>query len=140
MKRTYVDANVLIAAFQGREPLAERAMTVLDDPERALVVSDYLRLEVLAKPTFLKLREEMEFMQSVFEASSEQIASSPELTSRAVSLACKYDLSPIDALHIGTAVVAGVDEFVTAEKPTKPLCKVAEVRVLSIHSDAANPL
>lgn len=135
MKRTYLDASVLIAAFQGKDAIAERAMAVLDDPERAVVVSDYLRLEVLPKPTFHERRVEIEFMQSVFDGASEHIASSPELTDRAVSLASQYDLSPIDALHVGAAAVAGVDEFVTAEKPTKPLCKIkiSGIQVTSIY-------
>lgn len=51
-------------------------------------------------------------------------------------MASKYDMTPIDALHIGAAAVAGVDEFVTMEKPTKPMCKVEEVKVVSIHSEA----
>ena len=52
MKRVYIDANVLIAAFQGEEQIAQRALRVLDDPALKLVISDYLRLEVLPKPTF----------------------------------------------------------------------------------------
>jgi len=136
MRRTYIDASVLIAAFRGEESVAERALRVLDDPDRALVVSDYLRLEVLPKPTFHKCREEIEFMQEVFDNASESISTSPELTGCALAMASKYDMTPIDALHIGAASVARVDELVTVEKPTKPMCKVTEVRVLSIHSEA----
>ena len=135
MKRTYVDANVLIAAFQGEKAVAERALKVLDDPDRALVVSDYLRLEVFPKPTFHKRQEEVEFMQAVFENAAEKVSTSDELTERAVELAARYDMTPIDALHVGAAVVAGVDELVTMEKPTKPMCRVSEVEVVSIHSD-----
>ena len=65
MKRTYVDANVLIAAFQGKEQISQRAMRVLEDPDRILVVSDYLRLEVLPKPTFQKREEEIQFMHKL---------------------------------------------------------------------------
>lgn len=136
MKRTYIDANVLIAAFRGEEKVAERALKVLDDPDRRLVVSDYLRLEVLPKPTFHKRQEEVEFMQAVIENAAEQVSTSDELTERAVELAARYDMTPIDALHVGAAVVAGVDELVTMEKPTKPMCRVSEVEVVSIHSDA----
>jgi predicted nucleic acid-binding protein len=71
MKRTYIDANVLIAAFQGEESVAQRALRVLDDPDRQLVVSDYLRLEVLPKPTFYRRGEEVEFMQSVLDQAEE---------------------------------------------------------------------
>ncbi len=136
MKRTYIDANVLIAAFQGKKEASKRALQVLDDPERALVVSDYLRLEVLPKPIFHNRREEVEFMQAVFESAAEQVPISRELTEKAIELASRYDLTPLDALHAGAAVIAEVDELVTMEKPTKPLCQVSEVRVVSIHSDA----
>lgn len=136
MKRTYIDANVLIAAFRGEEKVAERALKVLDDPDRALVVSDYLRLEVLPKPRFHNKQEEVEFMQAVFENAAEKVSTSDELTERAVELASRYDMTPIDALHVGAAVLAGVDELVTMENPTKPMCRVSEVEVVSIHSDA----
>jgi predicted nucleic acid-binding protein len=129
----------LIAAFQGEELLARRALQVLDDPNRKLVISDYLRLEVLPKPTFHKRQEEIDFMQAIFDGASENVATSPELTGRAVAMASKYDMTPMDALHIGAAAISGVDELVTMEKPTKPMCRVTEVKVISIHSgsDAA---
>jgi hypothetical protein len=38
----------------------------------------------------------------------------------ALRLASEYDLSPMDALHAACALMAGVDEFVTLEKPGKP--------------------
>ncbi len=134
MKRTYIDANVLIAAFQGEEQIARQAMEVLDDPTRLLVVSDYLRLEVLPKPTFHKQREEIEFMQAIFEGAAENVITSSKLTEFALDMASKYDMTPVDALHIGAAMIAGVDEFVTMEKPTKPICRVEEVKVVSIYS------
>ena len=68
MKRTYIDASVLIAAYRGKEPECWRAFEVIDDPDRSFVVSDYLRLEVLPKPTFYKRTEEIEFMREIIEA------------------------------------------------------------------------
>jgi len=136
MKRTYIDANVLIAAFQGEEKVAHRALQVLDDPDRKLVVSDYLRLEVLPKPTFHKRQKEIDFMQAVFEGAAENLSTSSELTALALDMASKYDMTPIDALHVGAAAVAGIDELVTMEKPTKPMCRVKEVKVVSIHSES----
>jgi len=138
MKRTYIDANVLIAAFQGEESVAQRAFRVLDDPDRKLVVSDYLRLEVLPKPTFHRRREEVEFMQSVLDQ-AENVLSSSDLTGKSLEFAAKYDMTPIDALHVGASAVAAVDEFITMEKPTKPMCKVLEITVKSLHSSTAEP-
>ncbi len=140
MKRTYIDANVLIAAFQGEDQVAQRALQVLDDPNRKLVVSDYLRLEVLPKPTFHKRRIEIEFMQAVIDGATENLNTSSELTGCALVMASKYDMTPIDALHIGAAAAADVDEFVTMEKPTKPMCRVNEVKVISIHSESDEAL
>lgn len=74
-KRTDLDANVLIAAFRGESDIAFRALEVLDDSERQFVVSDYLRLEVLPKPTFLGRHEEVQFMQTFFEAAVENVPS-----------------------------------------------------------------
>ena len=136
MTRTYVDANVLIAAFQGDEDTSRRAMEVLDDPRRKLVVSGYLRLEVLPKPSFHRRQDEVEFMNTILENAAENVPSNTDLTTSAINLAAQYDLTPIDALHAGAAVTAGVDELVTMEKPTKPLCRVTEVRVVSLHSSA----
>ncbi len=137
MKRTYIDANLLIAAFQGDEDTSRRALGVLDDPGRTLVVSDYVRLEVLPKPTFHKRREEIEFMRSVLDQ-AENVPSSSELTGKSLDLAAIYDMTPLDALHIGAAAVSGVDELVTMEKPTKPMCRVKELKVISLHSELRN--
>jgi predicted nucleic acid-binding protein len=134
MKRTYIDANVLIAAFQGEESISRRAMEVLDDPNRSLVVSDLLRLEVLPKPTFHKRNEEVEFMNTVLESAAENVSCDPEVTSKAIELASKYDVAPMDALHVGAALTAKVDEFVTMEKPTKPLFRVSESEQIKITS------
>lgn len=134
IKRTYIDANVLIAAFQGDDDTSRRAIDVLDDPSRRLIISDYLRLEVLPKPTFHRLQEEIEFMQVVLEGAAEEVLSSPDITTKAVDFASKYDMAPMDALHAGAAAAAAVDELITMEKPEKPICKVQEIRVTSIYS------
>lgn len=131
-KRTYIDANVLIGAFRGKEPLASRCLSVLDDPSRDLVVSDYVRLEVLPKPIYHRRAEEEMFMRKVLE-SAENVSASVQLIERAISLASKYNLSTLDALHAAAAYIGQVDELVTLEKPTKPICQVREVRVVSLY-------
>ncbi|VVM07112.1 hypothetical protein MAMT_01575 [Methylacidimicrobium tartarophylax] len=135
-KRTYVDASVLIAAFRGEEKVMERALKVVEDPNRTLVVSNYLRLEVLPKPTFHGMQEELEFMKNILDNAADNVSTSDKLTKTALNLASQYDMTPIDALHVAAAVVAKVDELVTMEKPTKPMCRVTDIPVVSIHSDA----
>jgi len=133
MKRTYIDASVLIAAFRGDRVTSRRAVEVLEAPDRKLVVSDFLRLELLPKPTFYKRTEEVEFMKAVLDHAAEDAPCNPNVTKKAIELASSYDVAPVDALHLGAAASAKVDELVTMEKPTKPLCRVKEIRVTSLY-------
>jgi hypothetical protein len=54
VKRTFVDAGVLIAAARGGNVQAARAMEILDDPEREFAASVFLQLEVLPQAVFNK--------------------------------------------------------------------------------------
>jgi len=56
--RTYIDANVVIAAARGDDALASRALTYLEDPQRTFVSSIFVRLEVLPKAAYLKRSDE----------------------------------------------------------------------------------
>jgi hypothetical protein len=58
---TYLDSNVLIAAFLGEPELSQKAMEVIDDPERVLASSEFVRLELLPKPIFYQKRDSVEF-------------------------------------------------------------------------------
>lgn len=64
--RTYLDTGVLFAAFRGEPYTRIRALTVLNDPAREFVASDYLMLETLPKATFFGNQREREFLRGVF--------------------------------------------------------------------------
>jgi len=130
-KKTYVDASVLIAAFQGQPDIGEKALMILDDPEREFIVSDYLRLEVIPKPSFHRRQEEVEFMETFFESASGDISSNPTITSEAIKIASKNDLRPLDALHASMLVDTDM-EFITLEKKTKPFFRVDNLKVISL--------
>jgi predicted nucleic acid-binding protein len=132
-RRTYLDANVLIAAWNGDDETRAWARAVLDDPRRRLVVSDFVRLEVLPKPNFHGKSLEVAFMQTLL-ASAETVQVSTNLIQYALALAGRFDLSPLDALHLAAAAEAGVDELVTLERPEKPMCRQTEVRVVSLRA------
>lgn len=95
-RRTYVDANILISGFRGDQATAAAALAILGDPDRTFVISDYLRLETLPKPSFHRNQKEVEFLETFFGAAAEIVTSSPDLTARAIELATRYDLSPAD--------------------------------------------
>lgn len=132
--KTFLDSNVLITAFQAIDEVWQKAMEIIDDPEREFIVSDYLKLEVIPQPTFHRRHEEIQFMQAFFDSASLHVSPTPLITSRAIILACRYSLGPMDALHAGTAVVSEADVLITLEKPEKPLCQIKEIKVVSLRS------
>lgn len=130
--KTFVDANILIAAWRGNAELLQKSMAIIEDPDREFIVSDYLKLEVIPKPTFHGFHEEVEFMQTFIDSASLQVRATPLITTQAISLACRYGLSAMDALHAETAIEANADVFFTLEKPTRPLSRIIEIRVVSL--------
>jgi predicted nucleic acid-binding protein len=132
-KRTYVDTCLLIAAFKGERELAQRALSVLDDPERALVVSDAVRLEALPKARYHRYQEEETFYETVF-SQAENIAWDGLALQQAQSIAENHGIAAMDAIHVAHAVAAGVDEFISAEKPTKPMFRVQTIAMRSIRN------
>jgi predicted nucleic acid-binding protein len=130
--KTFVDANILIAAWRGNAELMQKAMQIIDDPGREFIVSDYLKLEVIPKPTFFQHHEEVQFMEDFIESAALRVESTPSITAQAIALACRYGLSAMDALHAETAIEAKADFFITIEKPTKPLSRIIEIQVVSL--------
>jgi hypothetical protein len=132
-RRTAIDANLLIAAWSGRSALFEQALVILEDPERVLIVSDALWLEVMPKTIYHAQIEEGVFYQAVF-ARAESLPWSTELVDSAKRLAQSYGLAAMDAIHIAVALAAGADEFISGERPGKPMFRVKEMTTRSLWS------
>jgi predicted nucleic acid-binding protein len=130
---TYLDSGVLLAAWRSAE-LRPAALRVLEDPGRQFATSQLARLELLPKAVFEKRLVESAFYEAHFE---EAVATQPldkELGNDAQKLAEKYGLAAVDALHLSAALRSGAKEFYTSEKPGKPMFRVKELRVISLHS------
>jgi predicted nucleic acid-binding protein len=138
MTITFVDAGVLIAAARGTPEVSERAMAVLDDPNRSFASSNFVRLEVLPKALFNKRPREAEFYDEFFRAVLHWPHDTDVVVTGAYEIAVKFGLAAMDALHVAAALSIGADELVTTEKRGKPLHRMTEVRVRSIHSDSAS--
>ncbi len=130
---TFVDTSVLLALTRGESEAYEGALGVLDDPDRSFVSSEYVRLEALPNAVFFGRDDEVAILQAFFDGVSRWVSLSPELLERAFELACQYGLGAMDALHVAAAEDADA-ELVTAEKPTKPMLRVASPRVVSIRT------
>ena len=133
---TYVDANVLIAAFNGRSTTSVAAVGVLRDPQRALLVSDALWLETLPKATFHRQSPEVAFYERLFSAAAKRIPWTKSIVTTALDLAPRYGMSAMDAIHIASALAGGAQEFVTGEGWNKPMFRVRELPVRSLHPRA----
>ena len=131
--RTYLDANVLLAAWRGQGDIAKQAMDILDDPERELVVSDAVWLELMPKAIYNKAGEEAEFYETIF-TGADHVRWQLDVLYRAHELAQNYGIGAMDAIHVATALDAGVDEFVSGEKPSKPMFRVSELLMVSLRN------
>lgn len=129
--RTYVDANLLIAAWHGQSEIALRALAILDDPERQLVVSDAVWLEIMPKAVYHREAQESAFYTDVF-GQAEKRPWNVDVLYQAHELAQNFGLAAMDAIHVATAIDAGVDEFISGEKPTKPMFRIQDIVMRSL--------
>jgi predicted nucleic acid-binding protein len=58
---------------------------------------------------------------------------SEELVEDASQRAKQYGLGAMDALHITAAISANANEFITTEKPDKPMFRIKDLKVITIH-------
>jgi len=120
---TFPDASVLI--YAATKPTSQtvarrmRALQVFNDPDREFVASEFLRLEVLPIAKFFGKKREIQFYETFF-ANVSRWADDTALIAPALVLASRHGLGALDALHICAADQFGA-EFVSAEKPTKPI-------------------
>jgi hypothetical protein len=77
--------------------------------------------------------EESVFYQAVF-ARAESLPWSTELVDSAKRLAQSYGLAAMDAIHIAVALAASADEFISGERPGKPMFRVKEITTRSLWS------
>lgn len=130
---TFVDAGVLIAAARGIDRAAIRAIEILEDPKRSFASSVFVRLEVLPKALFYKKTQEAALYEAFFEKVDAWAAVDEALTGRAMTIATRFGLSALDALHLTAAMAIGVDEIVTSERPSRPIHRFTELVVKTIH-------
>ncbi len=132
-KRTYIDANLLIAAWHGKDDAGMAAMAILEDGGRTLLVSDALWLEVMPKAIYQQQKNEIAFYQAIFQC-AEHGFWRIEVLQQAHNLAQRYGIAAMDSIHVATALAMGADEFVSGEKPTKPMFRVTELSITSLRS------
>ena len=130
--KTFLDSGVLLTAWRGRD--AEAALKVMEDPDRQFYTSQMVKLELLPKAAYFKQRAEIRFYQIHFQAAMGVEPLSRELGELAQVIARSNGIAAMDALHLAAAIRQGAEEFITSEKPGKPIFRAKGIRVKSIHS------
>jgi predicted nucleic acid-binding protein len=134
MKITYIDSGVLLSATDGVGRIAEKALEILGDSNRKFASSQFVKLEVNPKAIYHKQTDEAQFYEEFFSAVVYWANSLEKVVQDAYNIGCEHGLAAMDALHIAAALSIGAEEFVTTEKPTKPMFRVTSIQVISIFS------
>ena len=109
-------------------------MIVLADDTREFYTAQLVKLETLPKARHEKNLLEQEFYETHFAQAVHCEPLSEDLGKEAEKLAARYGLAGPDALQIAAAIRQGAAEFITSEKPSKPMFRVKEIRVVSLYS------
>lgn len=133
MIRTFVDSGVLIAAAKADHTAAEPALRLLEHPDRRMLTSVFVRLEVYPKTGFHGYALQRAFLNEYFmDPALEWARDLNGLINRAISESERHGLAAMDALHAAAALLLGAGEFVTTEKAGKPIYRVEGFQVLHI--------
>jgi predicted nucleic acid-binding protein len=132
--KTVIDSCVLRTAFEGKGEANRKAIEALDDTNREFMAVDFVALELIPKPFFYKFQDQADFYKSFFDGAPIHVKVTKDVTSLALRLASEHDIHPMDSLIVSSAIIGGADELITMEKQTKPMHKVKEVKIISLHT------
>lgn len=132
----FVDSGVLIAAATGRDPLANAARQILLDPGLEFASTQLVWLEVVPKAQYTGRLQEVRFYKRYFESVTAWAQVDMDLLEGAAALAAKHGLSAVDAIHAAAALGLDAKRLITTERKSKPLHRVSEIRVTTIHPGA----
>jgi predicted nucleic acid-binding protein len=133
--KTFLDSGVLIAAARTNDIMAIKAIEILDDSQRQLATSLFVKLEILPKAVYHQQQGEIKFYEAFFTNCSLWADDLPTIIQLAQNLANQFGLGALDALHIASALSINCDEFITTEKTNKPLHRVSGIKVISIFNN-----
>ena len=134
-RRTYLDANLYIYAFEGIEACQTKMaglLAAIDRQDAGVIASELLFTELLSRPM-------KDGRQDLVERYLELLSRTPRIhlvpadrrvILRSVHLRADFGLRSMDALHLATALVHDCETFVTNDRR---LARVDRLRVLTLH-------
>ena len=129
MIRTFLDSGVLITAATGIGRDRDQALAILGDLERTFVTSVFVNLELVPKAVFHRRRLEKSFYDQYFETAA-WVGDLDKIAETAQFEAARLGLAALDSLHVAAAHLGEADQFITTERPGKPLYRSTLVPVL----------
>ena len=126
--RTFLDSGVLITAARSRGAGQELALSILESSNRVFLATPFLALEVVPKAAFNRQHLELLFYER-YMASATTYRGLNRIEKVARTEAARCGLAAMDALHVAAAFLLNADEFVTTEKPGKPMYRTTLVKV-----------
>jgi hypothetical protein len=133
MRRTYLDTGVLVEAAAGKGPKTEVALALLRDANRLFLSCPFLDLELLPQVIQNRNRPQQKFLETYL-AATERIEDLDAIFRAAFREASRSAVSGMDALHVAAAHLLKADEFITTEKPGKPIYQNRLVPVVYLES------
>ena len=129
MIRTFLDSGVLIAAARAVDREGERAIQLLEEPNRLFLTSPFIYLECVPKAIFYRRWLEQAFYEKYF-GSATWVQDVVRIETVAKTEAASSGLAAMDALHIAAARLSDAEQFVTIEKPPKAIHRSSLVKVV----------
>lgn len=120
---------MLIAAARSVGPDRQRALQLLEEPDRLFLTSPFIHLEVLPKAIFYRWRLERFFYDRFFN-DAVWFSEVDNMEASAQTEAAKAGLGRMDALHLAAAYLSGAHQFITTEKPNKAIYRFSLVMVV----------
>ena len=134
MTRVFLDSGILLTGWKGKVVDRDKAIAIMADANREFVSSQMVRLELFPKSSYFKNQPEIAFYRNFFECLKGEELLSADLGNEAMDLGMQYGLAAADALNIAAAVRQEASEFITTEIPGKPMFRVKEILIVSLHA------
>lgn len=130
--RTFFDTGVILRAFTSRFPdTTDLALALVTDPQREIVVSSLLALELYPSANFRQDMDEIALLDEFFALAAHRVEVDETFIEATIKEASRiYGIKAMDAAHLTAAKLAGCSEFITAEQPTKPLYHARGIKVI----------
>ena len=129
---TYLDTNCLIAVADAEPQRRGKVHALFADSQRVFIYSPFLTLETLPLAIHHRKPLREQAFRHYFKLCGYFSDNLTEILREAHRQSEKYGIVGIDACHIAAAIVGLAQEFYTFEKPTKPMFRSKDLKVISL--------